>query len=56
MRLAAAEVNSRGVLLGRGLRIAAADSRSKPAAVARAVRRLIEDEPGRDRCLSASSA
>jgi branched-chain amino acid transport system substrate-binding protein len=44
MRLAAAEINRRGGLLGRRLRIAAADSRSKPAAVARAVRRLIDDE------------
>lgn len=44
MRLAAAEINRRGGLLGRRLQIAAADSRSRPAAVARAVRRLIEDE------------
>ena len=44
MRLAAAEINRRGGRLGRRLRIAAADSRSKPAAVVRAVRRLIEDE------------
>jgi len=44
MRLAAAEINRRGGLLGRRLQIAAADSRSKPAPVARAVRRLIEDE------------
>jgi branched-chain amino acid transport system substrate-binding protein len=44
MRLAAAEINRRGGPLGRRLRIAAADSRSKPAAVVRAVRRLIEDE------------
>ena len=42
--MAAAEINRRGGLLGRRLQIAAADSRSKPAAVARAVRRLIEDE------------
>src|SRR5215211_6779826 len=42
MRLAAAEINRRGGLLGRRLQIAAADSRSKPAPVARAVRRLIE--------------
>jgi branched-chain amino acid transport system substrate-binding protein len=44
MRLAAAEINSGGGLLGRRVHIAAADSRSRPAAVARAVRRLIEDE------------
>jgi branched-chain amino acid transport system substrate-binding protein len=44
MRLAATEINSGGGLLGRRVQIAAADSRSRPAAVARAVRRLIEDE------------
>jgi branched-chain amino acid transport system substrate-binding protein len=44
MRLAAAEINARGGILGRRVRIAAADSRSRPAAVARAVRRLIETE------------
>jgi branched-chain amino acid transport system substrate-binding protein len=44
MRLAAAQINARGGLLGRRVRIVAADSRSKPAAVARAVRRVIADE------------
>ena len=44
MRLAAAQINARGGVLGRRVQIAAADSRSKPAAVARAVRRLIENE------------
>ena len=44
MRLAAAQINARGGLLGRRVQIAAADSRSKPAAVARAVSRLIENE------------
>jgi branched-chain amino acid transport system substrate-binding protein len=44
MRLAAAEINARGGILGRRVQIAAADSRSRPAAVARAVRRLIENE------------
>jgi branched-chain amino acid transport system substrate-binding protein len=42
MRLAAAEINAGGGLLGRRVRLVAADSRSRPAAVARAVRRLIE--------------
>jgi branched-chain amino acid transport system substrate-binding protein len=41
MRLAAAEINARGGVSGRRLRLVAADSRSRPAAVARAVRRLI---------------
>jgi ABC-type branched-subunit amino acid transport system substrate-binding protein len=44
MRLAAAQINARGGVLGRRVQIAAADSRSKPAAVVRAVRRLIEKE------------
>lgn len=44
MRLAAAEINRRGGVLGRRLRLEAADSRSRPAAVVRAVRRLIQDE------------
>jgi branched-chain amino acid transport system substrate-binding protein len=44
MRLAAAEINARGGLMGRRVQLASADSRSKPAAVARAVRRLIEGE------------
>jgi branched-chain amino acid transport system substrate-binding protein len=44
MRLAAAEINARGGILGRRVQIATADSRSRPAAVARAVRRLIEDK------------
>jgi branched-chain amino acid transport system substrate-binding protein len=44
MRLAAAEINAGGGILGRRVQIAAADSRSRPAAVARAVRRLIENE------------
>jgi branched-chain amino acid transport system substrate-binding protein len=44
MRLAAAEINARGGLMGRRVQLAAADSRSKPATVARAVRRLIERE------------
>jgi branched-chain amino acid transport system substrate-binding protein len=43
MRLAAAEVNEDSGVLGRDVEIVAADSRSKPAAVARAVKRLIED-------------
>ena len=41
MRLAAAEINARARVLGRHVKIVAADSRSKPRAVARAVRRLI---------------
>ena len=44
MRLAAAEIDADGGVLGRPLQLVAADSRSKPAAVARAVRRLIEGE------------
>lgn len=44
MRLAAAEINAGGGILGRRVQIAAADSRSRPGAVARAVRRLIENE------------
>jgi branched-chain amino acid transport system substrate-binding protein len=44
MRLAAAQINARGGVLGRRVQIAAADSRSKPAAVVHAVRRLIENE------------
>jgi branched-chain amino acid transport system substrate-binding protein len=43
MRLAAAEINEDGGVLGRHMEIVAADSRSKPAAVARAVKRLIEE-------------
>lgn len=43
MRLAARQINGGGGVLGRRLRVVAADSRSKPRAVARAVRRLIED-------------
>ena len=43
MRLAAAQVNRGGGVLGQRVRIVAADSRSKPRAVARAVRHLIED-------------
>jgi branched-chain amino acid transport system substrate-binding protein len=44
MRLAAEEINARGGILGRRVEIVAADSRSTPAATARAVARLIEDE------------
>jgi branched-chain amino acid transport system substrate-binding protein len=44
MRLAAAEINARGGLLGRRVQLLAADSRSTPAAVVRAVGRLIEKE------------
>jgi len=43
MRLAAAQINRRGGVLRRRVRIVAADSRSRPRAVARAVKRLIED-------------
>jgi branched-chain amino acid transport system substrate-binding protein len=42
MRLAAAEINGDGGVLGRRVQLVTADSRSSPAAVARAVRRLIE--------------
>jgi branched-chain amino acid transport system substrate-binding protein len=42
MRLAAAEINADGGVLGRRVQLVTADSRSSPAAVARAVRRLIE--------------
>jgi branched-chain amino acid transport system substrate-binding protein len=44
MRLAAAEINAGGGLLGRRVQLVSADSRSRPAAVARAVRRLIESD------------
>jgi branched-chain amino acid transport system substrate-binding protein len=44
MRLAAAELNARGGVLGRSVEIVAADSRSSGAAVARAVRSLIEND------------
>jgi branched-chain amino acid transport system substrate-binding protein len=44
MRLAAAQINARGGVLGRPVRIAAADSRSTPTATARAVSRLIKDD------------
>lgn len=44
MRLAATQINADGGVLGRRVKLVAADSRSRPAAVARAVRRLI----GRD--------
>jgi branched-chain amino acid transport system substrate-binding protein len=44
MRLAAAEINAGGGLLGRRVRLFAEDSRSKPATVVRAVRSLIKDE------------
>jgi branched-chain amino acid transport system substrate-binding protein len=44
MRLAAAEINARGGVLGRRVQLVAADSRSRPGPLARAVRRLIEDE------------
>jgi branched-chain amino acid transport system substrate-binding protein len=43
MRLAAARINVRGGVLGRPLKLIAADSRSRPRAVARAVRTLIRD-------------
>jgi branched-chain amino acid transport system substrate-binding protein len=43
MRLAAAQINRGGGVLRRRVRLVAADSRSRPRAVARAVRRLIED-------------
>src|SRR4029079_10676796 len=43
MRLAAAQINREGGVLRRRVRIVAADSRSRPRAVARAVQRLIED-------------
>jgi branched-chain amino acid transport system substrate-binding protein len=44
MRLAAAEINANGGVLGRRVTLVAADSRSRPAAAARAVRRLIDEE------------
>lgn len=44
MRLAAAEINAGGGVLRRPVKIVAADSRSKPQAVAHAVKRLIENE------------
>ena len=44
MRLAAAEINAGGGLLGRRVRLFAEDSRSKPATVVRAVRSLIKNE------------
>jgi branched-chain amino acid transport system substrate-binding protein len=44
MRLAAAEINDRGGVLGRRVEIVAADSQSKPVATARAVARLITNE------------
>jgi branched-chain amino acid transport system substrate-binding protein len=44
MRLAAEEINARGGILGRPVELVAADSRSTPAATARAVGRLIEEE------------
>lgn len=44
MRLAAAEINARGGVLGRRVQLVAADSRSRPGQVAAAVRRLIEEE------------
>ena len=43
MRLAAAQVNARGGILGRRVEIVAEDSRSTRTAVANAVRRLIRD-------------
>jgi branched-chain amino acid transport system substrate-binding protein len=43
MALAAAQINTRGGVLGRRVKLVAADSRSRPRAVAREVRRLIED-------------
>jgi branched-chain amino acid transport system substrate-binding protein len=42
MRLAAAEINAKGGVLGRRIRLISADTRSKPATGARAVRSLIE--------------
>jgi branched-chain amino acid transport system substrate-binding protein len=44
MRLAAARINRRGGVLRRRVRVLAADSRSRPRAVARAVKRLIEEK------------
>jgi branched-chain amino acid transport system substrate-binding protein len=44
MRLAAAEINARGGLLGRRLQLVAEDSRSKPTTAVRAVRSLIKAE------------
>jgi branched-chain amino acid transport system substrate-binding protein len=44
MRLAASEINAGGGILGRRVQLAVADSRSNPTAVARGVRRLIEDQ------------
>jgi branched-chain amino acid transport system substrate-binding protein len=44
MRLAAAEINADGGVLGRRVQIVAADSRSKPEAVARAVETVIESK------------
>jgi branched-chain amino acid transport system substrate-binding protein len=43
MRLAAARINAHGGVLGRRLKLIAADSRSRPRAVSRAVRTLIRD-------------
>jgi branched-chain amino acid transport system substrate-binding protein len=43
MRLATARINARGGVLGRHLKLIAADSRSRRRAVARAVRTLIRD-------------
>jgi branched-chain amino acid transport system substrate-binding protein len=43
MRLAAAQINLEGGVLRRRVRVVAADSRSRPRAVARVVKRLIED-------------
>lgn len=43
MRLATAQINAHGGVLGRDLELIAADSRSRPGAVARAVRTLIRD-------------
>jgi ABC-type branched-subunit amino acid transport system substrate-binding protein len=42
MRLAAAQIDARGGVLGRRVKLFAADSRSKPQALAREVRQLIE--------------
>jgi branched-chain amino acid transport system substrate-binding protein len=44
MRLAAAELNARGGVLGRPVRIAAADSRSTPRTTVRAVSKLIKKD------------
>jgi branched-chain amino acid transport system substrate-binding protein len=44
MRLAATQINRRGGVLRRRVKVVAADSRSRPSAVARAVKRLIDDE------------